>query len=75
MASKDTTATDTAATDTAAPEPTQDDLAARVADLEARLQAAQAAAPLTLTPVHGAGPGMEVAETWSLADQEAAQAG
>jgi hypothetical protein len=58
-----------------APDPTPDDLTKRVADLEARLAAAQAAAPLTLIPAHGAGPGAEVAETWSQADQEAATAG
>lgn len=52
--------------------PTDDDLTKRVADLESRLAAAQAAAPLTLTPEHGAGPGMEVAETWSQFEQEQA---
>jgi hypothetical protein len=74
MASKDTGpdfSTDTKA-DTKTP--SEDDLAKRVKDLETRLAAAQAAAPLTLIPEHGAGPGMEVNETWSQADQVAANA-
>lgn len=53
--------------------PRQDnDLAARVRDLENALAAARATSPLGLIPLHGAGPGEEVAETWSLAEQEAA---
>jgi hypothetical protein len=47
----------------------------RIKDLEAALAASQAAQPLTLTPLHGAGPGLTVAETWSQADQEASRAG
>lgn len=73
MPTKDTTA-DTPAADAPATDTTGDDLAKRVQDLETRLAAAQAAAPLTQIPLHGAGPGGEIAETWSLADQEAAKA-
>lgn len=73
MASKDT-GPDPSTEPAPDPKP-DDDLAKRVQDLEARLAAAQAAAPLTLIPVHGGGPGAEIAETWSLADQEAAKAG
>lgn len=51
-----------------------DDLAARVRDLENALAAARATSPLGLIPLHGAGPGEEIAETWSLAEQEAALA-
>jgi hypothetical protein len=69
MAAKDTPSF---GSDTTDPKP-DDDLAKRVEDLEARLAAAQAAAPLTLIPVHAGGPGMEIAETWSQADQEAAR--
>jgi hypothetical protein len=54
--------------------PSDDDLAKRLATVEAQLAAARAAAPLTLIPEHGAGPGMEVNETWSQADQEASVA-
>lgn len=54
--------------------PSDDDLTKRVAELESRLAAAQAAAPLTLIPEHGAGPGMEVNETWSQFEQEVANA-
>ena len=61
-------------TKTEAKSSSDDDLAKRVKDLESRLAAAQAAAPITLIPEHGAGPGMEVAETWSQADQELAKA-
>lgn len=55
-------------------EKSNDDVNARIAALEAQLAASRAAQPLTLTPVHGAGPGLDVAETWSQAEQEAARA-
>jgi hypothetical protein len=54
----------------AAPNP----LEARVRDLEAALKASRAALPVSLVPEHGAGYGDEVAETWSLAEQEEARA-
>lgn len=47
-----------------------EDLAARVRDLENTLAATRAGMPLTLIPTHGAGPGNEIAETWSQFDQE-----
>ena len=47
----------------------------RIAALEAQLAASRAAAPLNPIPEHGAGPGTEIHETWSLGDQEAARAG
>lgn len=49
-----------------------DDLAARVRDLENALAAARAVTPLGLVPAHGGGPGTDVNETWSQAEQEAA---
>lgn len=55
-------------------EASQEDLSARVQHLEAALAASRAALPLSLIPEHGAGPGMEVNDTWSQAEQEAAQA-
>lgn len=51
-----------------------EDLAKRVRDLENTLAATRAGMPLSTIPVNGAGPGNEVAETWSQADQEAARA-
>jgi hypothetical protein len=74
MAAKDT-GPDLSAPEIPDPPKPDDDLAKRVQDLETRLAAAQAMAPPTLIPVHGGGPGGEIAETWSLADQEAAKAG
>lgn len=50
------------------------ELAARIRDLETTLATTRAGIPLSLIPEHGAGPGMEVAETWSAADQAAARA-
>lgn len=50
----------------------RDALEGRVRDLEAALAASKAAMPLSLIPEHGAGPGMEVNETWSQAEQEEA---
>lgn len=45
----------------------------RVRTLEASLKAARGAVPLSLIPENGAGEGDEVAETWSLFEQEAAR--
>jgi hypothetical protein len=50
------------------------ELAAEVRDLRNALAASRAAMPLSTTPLHGAGPADEVAETWSQAEQEAAKA-
>jgi hypothetical protein len=47
----------------------------RIADLEAALAQSRANTPLGTIPDHGAGPGQEIAETWSQAEQEDAQAG
>lgn len=51
-----------------------EDLSKRIKDLENTLAATRAGMPLSLIPTNGAGPGSEVAQTWSQADQEAAQA-
>jgi hypothetical protein len=64
MAAKDTPSFDTPQTN--------EELAKRLADVETQLAAARAAAPLTLIPEHGAGPGMKVSETWSQTEQEQA---
>lgn len=45
-------------------------LAGRIRDLENTLAATRAGMPLSLIPTHGAGPGEEVAETWSQLEQE-----
>lgn len=45
-------------------------LEARIRDLEATVVAQRAAMPMSATPEHGAGVGMEVEETWSQYDQE-----
>jgi hypothetical protein len=50
----------------------KDSLEARIRDLEATVVAQRAAMPMSVTPEHGAGDGMDVAETWSQAEQEAA---
>ena len=42
----------------------------RIQELEAALAASRGAAPLNPIPEHGAGEGIEVAETWSLYDQQ-----
>lgn len=47
----------------------------RIADLELALLQSRAAQPLGTLPDHGGGIGQEVEETWSLADQQMAQAG
>jgi hypothetical protein len=49
------------------------DLKARVEQLEAALANARAGMPLNLTPLHGAGEGEEVAESWGQYDQEQAR--
>lgn len=48
----------------------KDTLEARIRDLEATVVAQRAAMPMSVTPEHGAGEGMEVEETWSQYDQE-----
>lgn len=56
----------------------QEDLAARVADLEAKLAASEkraALVPLTTVPPNGAGPGFDVHPSWGLAAQESAGRG
>jgi hypothetical protein len=45
----------------------------RIAALEAALAASRGAAPLNPIPAHGAGEGDEIAESWSLYDQEQAR--
>ena len=57
------TPTDTGSSD-------KESLEARIRDLEAAMVAQRAAMPMSLTPLHGAGEGEEVAETWSQFDQE-----
>lgn len=47
----------------------------RISDLELALAQSRAGQPLGTLPNHGAGIGQEVEETWSLADQQLAQAG
>ena len=54
---------------------TTSELAAKVRDLENALAATRAGIPLSLIPEHGAGPGTEISDTWSQAEQEAARAG
>jgi hypothetical protein len=53
---------------------TNEQLAARLRDVENQLAVTRAGLPLTLIPEHGAGPGMEIAETWSAAEQAEAKA-
>jgi hypothetical protein len=51
------------------------DLESRIRELERNLAAAsRGGIPLNTIPLHGAGPGSDIAETWSQADQEAARA-
>jgi hypothetical protein len=57
------------------PEPSQENLAAQVRDLQNALAAMRATVPLSLVPEHGGGVGDAIAETWSLAEQEAARSG
>ena len=45
-----------------------------VRDLKNALASLRATVPSSLLPLHGGGPGEEVAETWSQAEQEAARA-
>jgi hypothetical protein len=49
------------------------DLQSRVEQLEAALANARAGMPLNLIPLHGAGEGEEIAQSWSLYDQEQAR--
>lgn len=53
-------------------EPKPRGLEARIAELEAALAASRGAAPLNPIPANGAGPGTDVAETWSLFEQQEA---
>lgn len=50
-----------------------EELAARLRDLENTLAATRAGMPLTLIPEHGGGTGTDVAPSWSQAEQEAAR--
>jgi hypothetical protein len=50
------------------------DLEAEVSRLRAEVKSMRATLPVSLIPLHGAGPGLEVDDTWSLAEQEAARA-
>lgn len=57
-------------------EPTVKELLARLEAAEARATAAESRTvasptPLNLVPEHAGGPGLEIAETWCQADQEA----
>jgi hypothetical protein len=45
----------------------------RISALEAALAASRAASPLNPIPEHGAGPGQDIAETWSLFEQQQAR--
>lgn len=54
--------------------PPSEDLSSRVQQLEAALKAQRAAMPQSLIPLHGAGEGDDVADTWSQYEQEAARA-
>jgi hypothetical protein len=53
---------------------TKRDLEAELDELRAELASARAALPLTLVPSNGGGPGEEIRQTWSLAEQEAENA-
>lgn len=59
-------------------EPTVAELIARLEAAEARAAAAEgrtyaAQTPLNLVPEHAGGPGLDIAPTWSQAEQEAAR--
>jgi hypothetical protein len=56
------------------PAATSTDVEAELAKLREEIKVMRGAMPLSLTPEHGAGEGMEVAETWSQYDQEQARA-
>lgn len=67
---------DTPATkDTKTESKSDSDLAAQVRDLQNTIATLRAGTPLGLTPMHGAGIGDEVRESWSQYDQELAVAG
>jgi hypothetical protein len=53
----------------------EDDLQQRITNLEFQIAQARAGAPLGTLPWHSAGIEDEVAETWSLYDQELANSG
>lgn len=48
------------------------ELAKQLRDVQNQLAVTRAGLPLSLIPEHAAGPGMEIAETWSAAEQAAA---
>jgi hypothetical protein len=50
-----------------------DSLRQEVRDLRNALASMRATLPVSLLPEHSAGPGQEIADTWSLAEQEEAQ--
>lgn len=50
------------------------DLAAELSQLRAEVKSLRATLPTSLIPLHGAGPGTDVDDTWSLAEQEEARA-
>lgn len=43
------------------------------ANLQKQLEAARAVAPVSVIPEHGGGPGLDIEETWSYAQQTAAR--
>ena len=57
--------------DAPASEGAHPNLEQRIKDLEASLAASRGAMPVGLLPTHAAGPGNDIAETWSQAEQEA----
>lgn len=50
------------------------DIEAELSKLRAEVKSMRAALPTSLIPLHGAGPGTDVDDTWCLAEQEAARA-
>jgi hypothetical protein len=52
----------------------EEDLRREVRDLKNALASLRATVPTSLIPLHGAGPGEDIDETWSLAEQEEARA-
>jgi hypothetical protein len=56
------------------PKQSGSDIEAELARLRAEVWSMRGAMPVSVVPEHGAGEGFDVAETWSLAEQEAARA-
>jgi hypothetical protein len=50
------------------------DLEAEISRLRAEVKSMRATLPTSLIPLHGAGPGTDIDDTWCLAEQEAARA-